>query len=140
MTEDKIAAIKPNRRQLAKAETRAKVVTAARCLFFSVGFEATTIRDIAKDAGMSTGAVFANFADKAELYREIFDHDPITPEQGLRLAAALRGAEAFVAGFEGDDLQDGIDALLSQTRAALECIAPAVQVAADDASDCKAAA
>jgi len=35
------------------------------------------------------------------------------------LLAALQSAEAFIAGFEGDDLQDGIDAKLADIRAAI---------------------
>ncbi|MGX1587313.1 TetR/AcrR family transcriptional regulator [Brevundimonas diminuta] len=113
---------KLNKRQLAKAATRAKVIAAAQNLFFSVGFEAATIRDIAEDAGMSTGAVFANFKDKADLYRAVYGHDPLTPEQGLRLAQALREAEAFISGFEDDEMQDGVDAILAQTRGALSMV------------------
>lgn len=59
-----------NRRQQAKAATRAKVLKAAADLFADVGYADAGIRDIARGVGMSTGAVFANFKDKAELWRE----------------------------------------------------------------------
>ncbi|MEW6016990.1 MAG: helix-turn-helix domain-containing protein, partial [Pseudomonadota bacterium] len=65
----------PTRRALAKQQTRAKVLAAARELFSTSGYEGATIRDIAAAAGMSTGAVFANFADKSELFREIMTVD-----------------------------------------------------------------
>jgi AcrR family transcriptional regulator len=52
-----------------KAANRQKIITSARLLFGQNGYEGATLRDIAKAAGLSTGAVFANFADK----REIFD-------------------------------------------------------------------
>jgi len=61
-----------NRRQAAKIRTRQKVLDAARTLFAERGYDAATIRDIAKGAGMSTGAVFANFQDKAELFECVF--------------------------------------------------------------------
>jgi len=61
-----------NRRQAAKVRTRLKVLDAARTLFAERGYDAATIRDIAKGAGMSTGAVFANFQDKAELFETVF--------------------------------------------------------------------
>jgi AcrR family transcriptional regulator len=51
-----------------KAETRAKVIAAAQGLFATHGFEAVTVRAVAKAAGMSTGAVFASVRDKVELY------------------------------------------------------------------------
>ena len=61
----------PTRRTLAKQQTRAKVLAAARRLVIEDGYEVSTIRDIASAAGMSTGAVFANFTDKSDLFREI---------------------------------------------------------------------
>jgi AcrR family transcriptional regulator len=61
----------PTRRALAKQQTRAKVLAAARKLFSEHGYEGATIRDIASAAGMSTGAVFANFSDKSDLFRDI---------------------------------------------------------------------
>ena len=60
-----------NRRQAAKVRTRGKVLEAARTLFGERGYDAATIRDIAKGAGMSTGAVFANFQDKSELFEAV---------------------------------------------------------------------
>jgi len=65
----------PTRRALAKQQTRAKVLAAARRLFSQEGYEGATIRDIASAAGMSTGAVFANFTDKSDLFREIMTAD-----------------------------------------------------------------
>jgi hypothetical protein len=35
------------------------------------------------------------------------------------LLAELKKAERFIAGFEGDPLQEGVDALLAETRAAI---------------------
>ncbi len=64
-----------NRRQAAKVRTRQKVLDAARDLFAERGYEPATIRDIAKGAGMSTGAVFANFQDKAELFETVLTED-----------------------------------------------------------------
>ena len=53
------------------------MLDAARGLFAERGYDAATIRDIAKGAGMSTGAVFANFQDKAELFEAVLDQDMI---------------------------------------------------------------
>ena len=59
------------RRAMAKLRTRGRVLEAARRLFAERGYEAATIRDIAAAAGLSTGAVFASFKDKAELFNEV---------------------------------------------------------------------
>jgi AcrR family transcriptional regulator len=95
----------PTRRALAKQQTRAKVLQAARRLFSEHGYEGATIRDIASAAGMSTGAVFANFSDKSDLFREIMSNDMTALAEAMREAAArARGVEEallkiFTAGY-----------------------------------------
>lgn len=59
------------RRALSKARTREKLLESAKRLFMTSGYDGATMRDIANDAGLSTGAVFANFADKADLFNEV---------------------------------------------------------------------
>ncbi len=63
------------RRAQAKLETRERVLQAAKRLFISRGYEGATIRDIAAEAGMSTGAVFANFTDKHDLFHAVLQGD-----------------------------------------------------------------
>jgi AcrR family transcriptional regulator len=77
----------PTRRALAKQQTRAKVLAAARRLFSEQGYEGATIRDIAAEAGMSTGAVFANFTDKSDLFREIMLTDMVALAEAMADAA-----------------------------------------------------
>ena len=95
----------PTRRALAKQQTRAKVLAAARRLFSESGYEGATIRDIAAAAGMSTGAVFANFTDKSDLFREIMASDLVALTETMRDAASKgRGVEdsilkMFMAGY-----------------------------------------
>ncbi|HEX8661663.1 MAG TPA: TetR/AcrR family transcriptional regulator [Brevundimonas sp.] len=94
-----------NRRQTAKVRTRQKVLDAARQLFAERGYEPATIRDIAKGAGMSTGAVFANFQDKAELFEAVLATDMVKLADTLKAAAAaettVRGRllAALIAGY-----------------------------------------
>ncbi|WP_343789785.1 TetR/AcrR family transcriptional regulator, partial [Brevundimonas kwangchunensis] len=94
-----------NRRQAAKVRTRQKVLDAARTLFAERGYEPATIRDIAKGAGMSTGAVFANFQDKAELFEAVLTEDMARLAEVVKAASAnestLRGRllAALTAGY-----------------------------------------
>jgi AcrR family transcriptional regulator len=81
-----------NRRQAAKVRTRQKVLDAARQLFAERGYEPATIRDIAKGAGMSTGAVFANFQDKAELFEAVLATDLVRLTDAVKAAAAAEGS------------------------------------------------
>ena len=58
-------------RELKKQESRARVLDAARALFGEIGFEATTVRMIAKRAGVSLGGVFTTFEGKTDILVEI---------------------------------------------------------------------
>lgn len=102
-----VAPAKLNRRQEAKAKTRAKVMQAARELFGELGYDGATIRDIAKRAGMSTGAVFANFTDKTDLFEAIYTEDAELLMDVMRdavgaddkAAVAQRLSALFAAGY-----------------------------------------
>ena len=89
---DETEAPRLNRRQAAKVRTRQKVLDAARALFAERGYEPATIRDIARGAGMSTGAVFANFQDKAELFEAVLSEDMVKLAETLKGAAAGEGS------------------------------------------------
>ena len=80
-----------NRRQAAKVKTRGKVLEAARTLFAERGYDAATIRDIAKGAGMSTGAVFANFQDKSELFEAVLAENLAGTLDAFQAAATGEG-------------------------------------------------
>jgi AcrR family transcriptional regulator len=89
---------RPNQRALAKQRTREKIVIAATALFAERGYEGATIRDIARAAGMSTGAVFASFTDKSDLFTEIAETDQAEVCAAMRAAAeGLSGRAAILA-------------------------------------------
>ena len=105
--ESETGAPRLNRRQAAKVRTRQKVLDAARQLFAERGYEPATIRDIARGAGMSTGAVFANFQDKAELFEAVLTADLVKLAETMKAAAAAEGSvrtrllAALGAGYHG---------------------------------------
>jgi AcrR family transcriptional regulator len=89
---------RPNQRALAKQRTREKIVASAKQLFAERGYEGATIRDIAKAAGMSTGAVFASFTDKSDLFTEIAEAEQTQLYAAMRAAAeGLQGRAAILA-------------------------------------------
>jgi AcrR family transcriptional regulator len=89
---------RPNQRAQAKQRTREKIVAAAKLLFAERGYEGATIRDIAKAAGMSTGAVFASFTDKADLFTDIAETEQAQLFAAMRVAAeGLEGRAAILA-------------------------------------------
>lgn len=93
---------KLTRRALAKQQTREKVLLAAREMFIERGYDGATIRDIARAAGMSTGAVFASFTDKTELFDAILSEEFGALEDPMRdAAAAAPTARDALAGMFG---------------------------------------
>ena len=93
------------RRSLAKQQTRRRLIVAAKTLVAERGYDAATLRDVAAMAHVSTGAVFANFADKADLFNEVIIDDHA--ELLVRMKRAADEADSasdkllgmFVAGY-----------------------------------------
>lgn len=62
------------RRKEQAAASRAMLVSVARELFGSVGFDDTTVAEILRRAGMARGALYHYFPDgKSDLFRAVFD-------------------------------------------------------------------
>jgi AcrR family transcriptional regulator len=57
---------------MSAALTRAALLDAARTLFVTKGFDATSIEEIAQLAQASKGAVYHHFSDKQEIFAEVF--------------------------------------------------------------------
>jgi AcrR family transcriptional regulator len=82
------------------------LIAAAKTLIAERGYEATTLRDVAALATLSTGAIFGNFADKADLFNEVIiaDHAALLEEMhGVVAAQASPSAivlEMLMLGYE----------------------------------------
>ena len=63
-------------RQAYKDRTRAKAIAAAQKAFSVSDYHSVGIRKLAQMMGMSTGAIFANFASKADLWRASMGGEP----------------------------------------------------------------
>lgn len=55
-------------------ERRQHLIAVATRLFLSKGYEATSLENIAREAGASKTTIYRNFGDKEELFRVIFNH------------------------------------------------------------------
>jgi AcrR family transcriptional regulator len=61
-------------KQAARSErSRSQILAAALKLFSSQGYRATNMREIAETAGVSTGNVYHQFADKEAIFRTLLD-------------------------------------------------------------------
>lgn len=82
-------------RQARKEATRRRVLDAARALFEEVGYEAATIRAIARRAGVSVGSVFTGFSCKSQVLGEVMQERLADLHADLeRVAPHLRGSTA----------------------------------------------
>jgi AcrR family transcriptional regulator len=65
-----------------RTRTRAKLLAAARELIREVGYERTTLREVARRAGMTSGAIYGNFRDREDLFIALADvyWPPIAPQ------------------------------------------------------------
>jgi hypothetical protein len=78
----------PGARELRRQETRAKIVDAAAELFAERGFDAVSVMEIARRAGVVEKTVFNHFPVKEGL---VFDADPLgSPEAATGLAQMAR--------------------------------------------------
>jgi AcrR family transcriptional regulator len=56
-----------------RTRTRARLLDAAYELFAKRGLHGATLADVARRAGMTTGAIYGNFKGKEELFLAVFD-------------------------------------------------------------------
>lgn len=73
----------PLKREARKAETRRALIEAASELFANQGIDATSIDEVATAVGLTKGAVYAHFPNKAELVEQVLDAASATVEGDL---------------------------------------------------------
>lgn len=94
------------RRTAQALETRAEIAEAARRLFVKRGWAATTVRDVAREAGVSVPTVYAVYGNKAGLTQALADAADLSadPAQQLAELEAAKGDPqrqlAAMAGFD----------------------------------------
>ncbi len=85
-----------------RERTRAALLEAARALMREKGHERTTIEEVARRAGMTTGAIYGNFKDREELFIAVAQKywAPVVPKvpPGASFAEAMHAlAKATLA-------------------------------------------
>lgn len=68
-------ATEPTAREAQKQKTRAAIAEAARRLFEANGYEGTTLRAVARTAGVAVGSIFVHFPGKSQLLSHILATD-----------------------------------------------------------------
>jgi AcrR family transcriptional regulator len=63
----------PSRRAIQAEQTRTEIIGAARRLFASQGYASTSVKDIAREAGVSVQTLYDSVGSKADLVRRLND-------------------------------------------------------------------
>lgn len=74
-------------REQSKANTRERLLAAARSAFASSGFHGASVDEIASRAGFSTGALYSNFDGKEDLFLVLMERE--IEEHAREIAAAV---------------------------------------------------
>ncbi|MEU5955035.1 helix-turn-helix domain-containing protein [Streptomyces sp. NPDC047525] len=93
------------RRQAQAHQTRVEIVGAARHLFVSRGWAATTMREVAREAGVSVPTVYAAYGNKTGLVRALVDAADLSADmpQLLTELEAASGPERQLAAMAAYD-------------------------------------
>ncbi len=78
------SALAPPRREQKKAESRRRILEAARSVFFRDGFMPANLDEVAELAEVAKGTLYRYFESKAELYVAVLAHDGALFERKLR--------------------------------------------------------
>src|ERR1017187_10029470 len=78
-------------REQSKANTRERLLGAARSAFASSGFHGASVEEIPSRAGFSTGALYSNFDGKEDLFLVLMERE--IEEHAREIADAVRSEE-----------------------------------------------
>jgi AcrR family transcriptional regulator len=81
-------------REQSRANTRERLLTAARSVFASSGFHGASVDEIASEAGFSTGALYSNFEGKEDLFLVLMEREIEEHAQEIRRAVAAQASIA----------------------------------------------
>ena len=106
----------------AEPTTRDRLVAAAIKVFVEQGYEQARVQDIARAAGLTTGAIYANFRDKRELLLAAIAHRSAAEVETLLHAAETTPPRDLLAAlgsrvaFRDDDRPLLLDAVVASER------------------------
>ena len=81
-------------REQSKANTRERLLAAARSAFASSGFHGASVEEIASRAGFSTGALYSNFDGKEDLFLVLMEREIDEHSREIAKAVAERSSVA----------------------------------------------
>jgi AcrR family transcriptional regulator len=85
-----------------RARSRDALVAAAARVFLRRGFQGASLRQIAKEAGLTTGAVYSNFDGKADLFLAVLEEN-IDPRLAVMYEAARTAPQRGLGAAVGEE-------------------------------------
>ncbi|HEX7735426.1 MAG TPA: TetR/AcrR family transcriptional regulator [Ktedonobacteraceae bacterium] len=82
----------PPKAGIHEAARREQILQAARACIVALGYERATVRDVAEEAGVSTGTIVHYFGDKDTMLEAALLHK--VQDTGIAFRAALAGAQS----------------------------------------------
>jgi AcrR family transcriptional regulator len=92
---------RPSLRDEQKALTRRRLIDAAETVFARHGYHGASVEQLAREAGATTGALYANFAGKEDLFLALFEErieTDIDDYEGIVAAESTMAEQARGAG------------------------------------------
>ncbi|MBA3809983.1 MAG: TetR/AcrR family transcriptional regulator [Solirubrobacterales bacterium] len=86
-------------REQSRANTRERLLSAARGAFARNGFHGASVDEIASEAGFSTGALYSNFDGKEDLFLELMERE--IDEHARELTDAVRARASMAERAKG---------------------------------------
>jgi AcrR family transcriptional regulator len=104
-------------RRPSRVEVRERLLSAAGSVFAQRGFAAASVDDVAREAGLTKGAVYSNFASKDELFRALMVERLRLFEAGLEAAAAYQPNIGADAGSREKRIESALDQMAASEDA-----------------------
>jgi AcrR family transcriptional regulator len=82
-------------REQSRANTRERLLTAARSVFARAGFHGASVEEIASQAGFSTGALYSNFDGKEDLFLALMERE--IDEHAREISVAVRAVRSSMS-------------------------------------------
>ena len=117
--------VKPDRQAARRAETEARLISAASELFVQRGYAATTLADVAEQAGLAPRTLYLRFSTKAELLRRCIGAAIV----GDTAPVPLSERDWLTAAMTAPTLQDRIAQMAAVTAQLMHRTGPLLDVA-----------
>ncbi len=117
--------VKPDRQAARRAETEARLIAAAAELFVERGYAATTLADVAEQAGLAPRTLYLRFSTKAELLRRCIGAAIV----GDTTPAPLSAREWLTATMTAPSLRDRVALMAAVTAQLMHRTGPLLDVA-----------